>query len=1042
MQLVKETVMSNKELNRGGGGNLSRLALGAVLWVAAGALLAQQEADDVVEEVVVTGTHIKGANIAEALAISVLDAETIESLAADSGAELLDFLVESGHNYFNEAENISGGVNSARGDIGAFNLRNLGTGNTLVLLNGRRLVNAASYQTEQVGGDFVPVNTVNSQVLPVSSLQRVEILRDGASALYGADAVAGVVNYVLKTDFEGLRIRAKLREHDHIPGSNQSLGLEYGTNFNGGQTRLSIFANYYARDPVSAQDEFHWSSGDLRNLVGADNPFRGEFRNNSSNSEYRQYDFVTRIGIATPDLTMGASQATPTALGLIPASGLTYTDTAGEFETYPTGDSRCSYDINDNLCAAADGGGLIRYNWNEARNIFSDLERLNVYMTLNHDFGNGVESYTEFSAYMSETTTSIHASAPFSSVKLRVAANNYYNPYGPCYLSADGLSVVSTGTTVNPNRLAGLPASVPCTGLELEIDNGRFAEAPRIVDNDGETYRFLHSFTGSYRDWDWDTALIWSLAKKEDVSHNRVSNTLIQEALSDNTAAAYNPFNGRVDTNIERALVDVFRKSETDLFLIDFRVTNPDVFVLPAGPVGVFAGFEFRQESFDDDRDPRLDGTIAFTDFQNDTFPFVSDVVNSSPTPDNDGDRDVASLFGELQVPILEGLDMQLALRFEDFSDVGSTTVGKLAVGYRPHSMVLLRGSWSDAFRAPNLITINETIVSRINSRTDYVCEYVNDLRDESDTAQVAVEGDDCSYQFQRSAQGSEDLEPEESENTSFGIVLEPVTGLTLTLDFWTIEKENTIGLFGQENHTLLDLVQRLQHGATSCDDYSYAPVSRDEITTEAGELATFANAGICPAGAVTRISDRYANLNTRTLEGYDLGAYYDLDTDFGDFKLSLQLSHLDEFEQKAGSSTERILSAQGEEPGDIPVGYPVVGLGDLVRQDGNPEDKMLFQLRWKKAPWGARFSATRISDFIDTRLNLDDGREWVVDEMETYNIAVDYTIQTPVKTRVRVGINNVTDERAPLANGYFGYFSDVHRDLGITYYVSVQSDF
>ena len=177
-----------------------------------------QQADDseeVIEEIITVGSQIRGARISEALAVSVVNSADIEALGVDSGDELLEFMAEQGQNFFSEADNISGGVNSARGDIGAFNLRNLGTGNTLVLLNGRRLVNAASYQTESVGGSFIPVNTVNSQSLPVYGLERVEVLRDGASAIYGADAVAGVVNYVLKNDFEGFKFGIRLSEYDH-----------------------------------------------------------------------------------------------------------------------------------------------------------------------------------------------------------------------------------------------------------------------------------------------------------------------------------------------------------------------------------------------------------------------------------------------------------------------------------------------------------------------------------------------------------------------------------------------------------------------------------------------------------------------------------------------------------------------------------------------------------------------------------------------------------------------------------------------------------
>jgi len=103
---------------------------------------ADQEAGDI-EEVVVTGSQIKGAAISDALSVSVIDAQTIDVIGIQSGDELLDSMPEQGQNFFNDAENISGGVNSARGDIGAFNLRNIGTGNTLVLMNGRRVVNSA-----------------------------------------------------------------------------------------------------------------------------------------------------------------------------------------------------------------------------------------------------------------------------------------------------------------------------------------------------------------------------------------------------------------------------------------------------------------------------------------------------------------------------------------------------------------------------------------------------------------------------------------------------------------------------------------------------------------------------------------------------------------------------------------------------------------------------------------------------------------------------------------------------------------------------------
>ena len=145
---------------------LFRTRSGARLWIAAASALllaigagtaTAQDDEQAVDEITVTGTQIKGAKIADALAVSVVSAEDIELVGVSSGDELLETFPEMGQNFFTEADT-AGGVNSARGDVGAINMRNLGTGNTLVLLNGRRMVNMATYQTEEVGGSFVPRN--------------------------------------------------------------------------------------------------------------------------------------------------------------------------------------------------------------------------------------------------------------------------------------------------------------------------------------------------------------------------------------------------------------------------------------------------------------------------------------------------------------------------------------------------------------------------------------------------------------------------------------------------------------------------------------------------------------------------------------------------------------------------------------------------------------------------------------------------------------------------------------------------------------------
>ena len=957
--------------------------------------------EEVIEEIVVTGSQIKGADVSGILPVTVIGSEDIEAMGVDSGDELLEMLPEQGQNFFNEEENISGGVNSARGDIGAFNLRNLGTGNTLVLLNGRRMVNAASYQTEEVGGSFVPVNTVNSNTIPVFGIERVEILKDGASAIYGADAVAGVVNTVLESDIEGLKVRGKINKYENVSRQTTELNIEWGRYFNEGATNVGLMVDFYGRDPINSQEDERWANADFRSRIPEGSLWEGStsFRNTSSNGLFGQFDVVSSV--RSLDIN-----------GPV-------TDSSGEFEVYPLGDSRCVYTINDQVCGARDGQGVLRYNLNEFRDLSAELQRNLAFMYITHELSDTLESFTELMYYMSDSTMHRHPSAAFSSVRLRVGAENYYNPLGPCD---------------SPNRLPeSVIGNVPCTGLELLMDFYRFAELPRIVTVDGTVNRLVQGFRGVSGEWDWESAMVWSRANRTDVTANRVSNNLIVEALNDPTPAAYNPFSGGVNSNLDRALVDVYRKNDTGLFSLDAKFSNSSLFEMPAGPVGALIGVEHRREWFSDDRDPRLDGTIQFTDFDGDTFPFVSDVVNSSPTPDNDGSRRVDSLFAELALPLADKIDAQTAIRYERFSDIGSAVVGKVAAGWQFSQIAALRGSWSQSFRVPNLVTVNEDIVARQNTRTDYACVFAANYG--GDPEQDIV---DCVNSVQRTAQGSDQLDSEKSDNISIGMVFDFTNNLTVTADYWSIEKDDTIGLFGEENHTVLDLVTRLQHGGSSCDSLQANPAVVRAAQDDPEAIAVYQAAGICPAGDVLRIDDRYANLDTRSLNGYDLGIYlrYSNET-YGSFRLTYLATFLNEFNQEAGGSAATLIEAQqsGLIPGDI----PVVGFDNLVQEDGFQDFKSSVLVTWRKGDWGAGLSGSTIGEFYQDSLTLSDGTQYWIPSMTTWNLRADYRFEVnEVPTRFRVGVRNLLNERAPLADRYFGFFADAHRDYGRYFYTDL----
>ncbi|MFZ9905129.1 MAG: TonB-dependent receptor domain-containing protein [Steroidobacteraceae bacterium] len=967
-------------------------------------LMAQQPApaEEVLEEVVVTGSQIRGAVISDALPISIVGSETIEVFGIDSGDQLLDLIPENGNNFVNEAANISGGVNSARGDVGAFNLRSLGTGNTLVLLNGRRMVNSPQYQTEQVGGSFVPVNSVNSNMIPTYGIDRIEVLRDGASAIYGADAVAGVFNTVIKRDFEGLNIGARYSDYENFSRSNTTLYAEFGQAFNEGRTKLNVFASWFDRDRVNSQDDPRWADSDLRRLVPADSPWANDsrFLNDSANSNWGQFDVINSV----------SAYAVTNKIW----------DSAGEFETFPAGDPRCQWALSATVCGAVDGQGTVRFNLNANRDLRSALKRFNVYATIDHEVNESVESFTEVIYYSSKTNL-VRGPSSFvnAASNLVVGAQNYYNPFGPCG---------------SANRLpATVIPKVPCAGIALLMDNYRWAEADRVVDNDGEMYRIVQGFRGKIGTWDWEAAATWNKATNDDVTHNRISNTLMQEALNDPTPAAYNPFSGGVNSNIARALIDVTRLTETELTMFDAKFSRNDLFDLPGGKAGMVIGLETREESFIDDRDPRLDGTIRFTTASGDTYPFISDVMNSSPTPDSSGDRRTNSVFTEFSLPVLQNLDMQLAARYEDFSDLGDATVGKVALGWRPLDSLLLRASWSQGFRVPNLVTVNESIVSRTNTRTDFVCQYAAE--------KAGISATPCREGTLRLAQGSDILKPEESENYSVGFVFEPMNDMALSVDYWQIEKTNTIGLLGEENHTLVDLLARIANGTNNCGAFTGNSAVVRSTTSFNIDPAAYAAAGICAAGDVNYIDDRYTNLDTRTASGIDVAFDYTLRTDLGRFSLRYAASFMTELEQKAGGAAAELVAAQAA--GTLPANYVVDGFADLIGMDGSPRNRHNLTLGWRKGDWSASLSGFRIGSVYNSGLTLADGTRWVLPAMTTGNATIDYRFAlSGIDTRVRFGINNFTNERAPLADDYFGYLSDVHSDYGRNYYLDLRMSF
>ena len=969
------------------------------------ALLAQDSSDTDVEEVVVVGSQIKGAKITGILPVSIISAEDVDALGIDSGDELLENMVEQGNNFFNESEETSGGVNAARGDVGAYNLRNMGVGNTLVLLNGRRLVNNAGYQTELIGEDYIPTMTVNSQAIPVLNLDRVEVLRDGASAIYGADAVAGVVNNVLDTDYVGMEFKVRVSEFDNFdPNAGNRLNFKWGKDFNGGASNISISYDYYQRDRLPATQDPRWSRCDYRQDVSSENE---DFRGNSNLRNCYSYRYMQLDRSGTDFFTdsRGETQIFP-LIGIDALTGNAVSTCDGASNTINTGYGTC-------LHPDSSGSGYYQ-NVNLLRDARGELERQNLFIFVNHEMKSGNEMYAEIGRYTSEYQKNKESGGIFSVQKFYIRDNYWAQQIED-----------ATGHDVNRTWY---------------VDGWRPSNLQRKVDNQKDTYRFVLGFRGELDSgWDWDTGIVVSKATMEDSTANRINAIEFVAGLNDPTSAAINFFDVNA-AGIERALVNVYRNDTSKLRILDFKFSKPDVFSTKAGDVAMLIGGEFRHESYKDDRDPLLDGSVLYTGSSGLTHPFVSSVIGSSPSTDTIGERNVDSLFMEMQIPITDSIAAQAAVRYEDVENVGSTTVGKFAIGWDVTDGVRLRGSVSTSLRAPNLIQIHQQEVTRVATREDFVYKYIG-----------ADDWDQTVQRYSKAKSVDDGLESEKSTNSSVGIVLQPsfVDGLTVTADLWSIEKEDTIGLFGRENHTVYDLALRILAGNSNCSSFVGNPAltglddydGNDDIELTDGSEPTldaaFAAAGICPRGQVNQVTDEYLNLATRTIEGMDVAIVYSI----GDFTFKYNGSFTDEFDQEATSQFAAMQALADN--GTIPESIPLQGFGDLLGKDGNIEEKHSYKIYYNAGNWGASLSALTKGDFIQSKFGTVNGRGYIVPEMTTQDIAVWAKFDLDGKdARVKYTIKNFEDERAPLADGYQGYFSDIHQDLGMIHQLELRVRF
>ena len=975
-------------------------------------------------EIVVTGTQIQGAKINDVLPVTVLDETDIANVAATSGDELFRAIPQAGAVAFNEQNDISS--NNVRGDAASINLRDLGTGNTLLLINGRRMVLNPGFQTELL----VPVVSPDTNEIAPGSVRRLEVLRDGASAIYGADAVAGVVNTVLRGNRKGGFIEGEYRNSDGTGLYSTQINGGYGFDFAGGRANLTVYGGYFYENGMDASERDYSADDDKRPLL-VGTPFEGDtqFNNRNTFGPFGQFDIQISNNNQTPIRD-------------------------DDFYLQPSTQTGCRLQFPNGLCARnGDNPAVdVRYNRAFGTTLISEKTRINAVALFNYEFSNNVEGYFEGTYYRSESSRNITPAAILSAVPVGISRNAYWNPFGP---------VTFPGGAANPNRVPGL--TVPVGGADVIMERYRFVDAGnRTVDVDKDSYRLVAGLRGNFGAWDFDTGFVYSEAKSTDLEGNRVSLTLLQQAINRSTPDAYNPFNGGCVTgdpgnddctpnpasSVDPFRISVFRTGGTSLALADFKVSNNALFALPGGDVGIAAGIEWRRETFFDDRDPRIDGTITWTDSVTGVFD-GSDVAGTSASPDTSGVRTAYSAFVEtfvplvsedMDIPLISALNLQLAGRMEHFKDIDATAiVPRAAASWTVVPGLMFRGAWSQGFRAPNLVQVNDEGTTRSNTRDDFVrCQA---QVEKGVIANLGVCPGEGIISFRS---GTDGLEPEDSESINLGAVLEPafIPGLTLTADYWRVKQTGLVGVFGDDNAIALDLLLR-QSGSSNPNVIRAAP--------NAEQIALYQGTSLAAAGDIMRVLDPYINLDSRVSKGWDFGFAYNVpEFGLGQFRLRFNAARLESFVQSAGTDGQTLVDAVAN--GDLPPEVRIEGLGQLLEIEGRPKWRYSGSVNWGSGPVDVSLFASYVGEVWNTSASRDvplvstdpNANFFRVGDFLTINTAISYTFEDGALdgTRIRLGVNNLFDKDPPLADDTYGFFSALHSPRGRVFRVDIRKTF
>ncbi len=710
------------------------------------------------EAVVVTGSYLTRTDYEGPQAVVIYDRKRIDLTGARTVTELLAKLPE---NSTGLSENVYPGFGYTPG-ASAVSLRGLGATSSLVLINGRRV---APFSFAAGGADtFVDLNSI-----PLSAVERVEILKEGASAIYGSDAIAGVVNFILRQDYSGDEVETS---YGNTTGTDSGEFREsFVSGLNSDRFRLLLTGNYFRRNSLAARDRSYAHTADQRRFGGFD--FRGENGNPGTVFLPRGDDEVAlavrrgskgRPGV--DDFKPGFSQSDePTN----PFDGNRYSELVPETERW---------------------GGLLTFGYTLTPHL---------------------ELFGEASYQALHTTTVISPTSLSSGLSgFIVPATNAFNPFG----SDLGLAWRSVETRARID--------------EIEVDAYRYVGGVKVKDLPNN--------------WSAEAAVQYSESNVVDYSSaGYLRQTAVQAALNDrNAETALNVFGDGKGINNPRTLRKITATPRTDghssILGYDARA-NGELFQLPAGPVGLALGAEFREETFTQRLSEGVDDIVGLG------------AVGS------DASRDVYSALFEVAIPVtsakwnlplLRALEFSIAERYDHYSDFGGAAKPKFGYKWKPVAGLLFRGAYSEGYRAPSLPQLNSPTITGFGT--------------------VLTPGRTRETVVNVLSGGNPGLQPENSYSYFLGAIIEPPSakGLSLEVNFYRIEHRGLVA----------------------------APEAQDVVDGRAPGTVSFGS-----DGEVRAVTAPYANLGTQVVDGVDLDLTYRFESKLGRLTFDTRASFINSFE-------------------------------------------------------------------------------------------------------------------------------------------------